>query len=152
MFRGQVELEQHKMSRKKHSQLSSRKARSALTNGRHLLQDVDARSVWMRRYRDLLALHISDLGGEDLVTDPENRLIRRAAMLTLQCEMMDRKFALRDGEASQSDLEVYQRLTNTLRRTLESLGLSRRSRDVTPTLAQYLAAKTSAGVSGEEAQ
>jgi len=129
------------MSARKQSQLSLRKTRSAITNGKHLLADVDARSAWMRRLRDLITAHTADLGGEDLCSEAEQRLIRRAAMLTIQTEMMDQKFALNDGEASQTDLETYQRLVNTLRRTLESLGLSRRSKDVTPSLEQYLQAK-----------
>lgn len=119
------------MADRKRSQLSLRKTRSAITNGRHLLHEVDARSAWMRRLRDLITAHTTDLGGEDFVSEAEQRLIRRAAMLTIQCEMYDAKFASNEGEASQTDLETYQRITNTLRRTLESLGLSRRARDVT---------------------
>jgi hypothetical protein len=36
-------------------------------------------------------------------------------------------------------LERYQRAVNTLRRVLETLGLQRRPRDITPSLPQYLA-------------
>jgi hypothetical protein len=39
-------------------------ARSRVTNGRELLPGVDGRSLWVRRFRDVLALHVSDLGGE----------------------------------------------------------------------------------------
>jgi hypothetical protein len=39
-------------------------ARSRLTNGKELLPGVDGRSLWARRFRDVLALHLSDLGGE----------------------------------------------------------------------------------------
>jgi hypothetical protein len=130
---------------RKRSELSLAKTRSAITNGKHLLRAVDARSAYMRRLRDLVDAHTSDLGGADLVSESEQRLVRRAALLTIQCEMYDKKFALNDGEASPTDIEIYQRLTNTLRRTLESLGLSRRSRDVTPTLDEYLEAKARAG-------
>jgi hypothetical protein len=129
------------MAGRKQPELSLNKTRSAITNGRHLLPEIDARSSWMRRLRDLIAEHTSDLGGDDLVSEAERRLIRRAAMLNIQCEMLDAKFASEGGQASQADLEVYQRVTNTLRRCLESLGLSRRSRDVTPTLQEYLQAK-----------
>jgi len=136
------------MANRRQSQLSLSKTRSAVTNGRCLLPEVDARSAWMRRLRDLIAEHTSDLGGDDLVSEAERRLIRRAAMLTLQTEMMDAKFATNDGGASHKDIEVYQRVTNTLRRTLESLGLARRSRDATPTLQQYLNAKANAAAGG----
>ncbi len=86
----------------------------------------------MRRLRDLINQHTADLGGEDFVSESEKRLVRRAAMLTIQLEMMDSKFALNDGEASRVDLETYQRCSNSLRRLLKSLGLQRRQRDVTP--------------------
>jgi hypothetical protein len=60
-------------------------------------------------------------------------------MLTLQLELMEQRFAVNEnGEASAKQLETYQRVTNTLRRTLESLGLQRRQHDVTPTLSAYL--------------
>ena len=93
----------------------------------------------MRRYRDLIQLHESDLGGEDLISESERRLVRRAAMLTLQCELLDHKFALSEGEASVIDLDRYQRASNSLRRLLESLGLQRRQRDVTPSVEDYVA-------------
>jgi hypothetical protein len=85
-----------------------------------------------------MAAHTSDLGGEEALSEAERVLIRRASMLSLQTELMEQRFALNDcGEASAKQIEVYQRTTNTLRRTLESLGLRRRPRDVT-TLGQVL--------------
>lgn len=36
--------------------------RSAVTNGRETFVEGDSRTLWGRRYRDLLALHASDLG------------------------------------------------------------------------------------------
>jgi len=137
------------MAGRSKSELSLTKTRSAITNGKHLLADVDARSSWMRRLRDLISAHTIDLGGEDSVSEAEQRLVRRAAMLTLQLELLDARFASNDGQASQADLECYQRCVNTLRRCLESLGLSRRSKDVTPTLAQYLHARANAGAASE---
>jgi hypothetical protein len=129
------------MTRRKRPDLTLGKVRSAITNGSHLLWDVDARSAWMRRYRDLILAHESDLGGADYVSEAERRLIKRAAMIELQCELLDAKFANNGGEASAFDLERYQRSSNTLRRLLETLskGLERRAKDMTPTLDQYLA-------------
>ena len=129
---------------RKQKQLSLHKARSAITNGRHLLPEVDGRSAWMRRYRDLIDAHEVDLGGEDLISESERRLIRRSAMLTVQLEMMDARFAQSESEASRIDLDAYQRASNSLRRLLQTLGLNRRQRDCTPTLAEYLAAKEGA--------
>ena len=60
-------------------------------------------------------------------------------MLSLQSELMDSRFAQAETSATPFDLDVYQRLTNTLRRTLEALGLQRRTKDVTPSVADYVA-------------
>ena len=43
--------------------------------------------------------------------------------------MLERRFALA-GEACSTDLEVYQRCANSLRRLLEAVGLQRRQRVV----------------------
>src|ERR1700688_1884129 len=74
--------------------------RSAITNGRHLFVDVDGRSAWHRRYRDLLNLHLSDLGGEHHVSEADRSLVRRAVTLTTQLEVLETKFAANDGEAT----------------------------------------------------
>jgi hypothetical protein len=41
----------------------------------------------------LISAHTSDLGGQDMISTPEIILIRRAAMLTLQLEMMESRWA-----------------------------------------------------------
>jgi hypothetical protein len=121
-------------------EITLRKLRSSISNGSSLLADVDHRSAWMRRLRDLIGDHVGDLGGEAALSTAELALVRRAAMLTLQLELMESRWCENDGgEASPRALETYQRATGALRRTLESLGLQRRSRDVTPTLEQYAA-------------
>jgi hypothetical protein len=51
---------------------------------------------------------------------------------------MEQKFATQ-GESEGGQLDQYQRVSNTLRRLLESLGLERRQRDVTPTVTEYVA-------------
>jgi hypothetical protein len=38
--------------------------RTRITNGKELLPGIDGRSLWARRFRDVLALHLSDLGGQ----------------------------------------------------------------------------------------
>jgi hypothetical protein len=112
--------------------------RSAVSNGSRLLPDLDHRSGWARRLRDLISDHVSDLGGEDQVSSAEAVLVRRAAMLTLQLELMEQRWAANnDGEAGPKSLMMYQRGVNTLRRTLETLGLSRRARDITPDPLSY---------------
>src|SRR6266540_3236166 len=113
------------------------KARSRLSNGHALPRSVDLRTQWARRFRDLLFLHINDLGGPDVASEGEKAIIRRAATLIVELEIMEERFAL-NGGASLDALEVYQRCTNTMKRLLEAVGLERRAKDVTPTLDQYL--------------
>lgn len=121
--------------------LSKKKARSRVTNGRSLLpRGVDGRSLWYRRFKDLNVLHLSDLGGEDHVSEAERAIVRRAATIIVALEQLEFKFA-QEGEATPQQLELYQRLSNTMRRLLESVGLQRRSRDVTPDLRDYIARK-----------
>ena len=113
--------------------------RSAISNGSSLfLANIDERSVWARRLRDLIADHVSDLGGQDVVSSSEMVLVRRASMICLQLEMMESHWADNDGEASPQALQNYQRCVNTLRRTLEALGLKRRMKLVGPSLGEIL--------------
>src|SRR5262245_4753672 len=113
--------------------------RSRITNGSALLPGVDGRNAWVRRAKDLLALHFSDLGGEDNVSEAERALVRRAVTLIIELERREMMFA-QAGAADDEALAIYQTTVNTLRRTLESLGLQRRPRDVSPTLGQILRA------------
>ena len=122
------------------------RVRSRVTNGKLYLTLRSNGSPSARRLRDLLAAIAADLGGVDNLTTAELVLIRRAAHLALQLELIEERWACRPaGEASTASLFKYQRVTNTLRRVLETLGLQRRSRDVTPPrLAEYLEQRTAA--------
>jgi hypothetical protein len=111
--------------------------KSRITNGSALLPGVDGRSPWVRRCKDVIASHLSDLGGVDNCSAAERSIIRRAAVLTTELERMESKFALA-GEASADDLDAYQRCANSLRRLLEAVGLQRRARDVGPSLGDIL--------------
>lgn len=107
--------------------------RSALTNGSALLPGLDHRGAWARRLRDLVNSHCADLGGQDALSSAEQALVRRAAMLCLQLELMESQFARNeDGQASSKQLDSYGRTVGNLRRVLETLGLGRRAKDVTP--------------------
>lgn len=112
-------------------------ARSRVTNGNAVLPNVDGRSTWVRRMRDVMTLHIADLGGEDAVSEAERSIVRRVAVLTTELERMEVQFATA-GEASADALDLYQRTAGNLRRLLEAVGLRRRPRDVTPDLRDYL--------------
>jgi hypothetical protein len=100
---------------------------SAVTSGRKLFVDGDPNSAWSRRYRDLIAGHISDLGGADLLSDAQISLCRKAATIECQLELWEGAFS-RGEEPVHFD--VYTRSASHLRRILESLGLKRVPRDV----------------------
>ncbi len=112
--------------------------RSRVGNGHKLIAGCDGRSVWARRLKDLLDEAISDKGGFDNTSAAERHIIRRACVLILELERLERKFA-EAGEASADDLDLYARVSANLRRLLESVGLQRRARDVTPDPLEYAA-------------
>ena len=92
--------------------------RSAVTNGRKLFVEGDSNSAWSRRYRDLIAAFVSDLGGRDALSEAKLALIRRSAALALELEQME-------GRLSQGDeinLDSYGRAASHLRRLLETAG------------------------------
>jgi hypothetical protein len=113
-------------------------ARSRVTNGA-LLPHADGRSTWCRRCTDLIEAHISDLGGDDAISEAERSIIRRAAVIATELERMEETFALA-GQATASELDAYQRAAGSLRRLLESIGLQRRAVAM-PSLSDYLASK-----------
>jgi hypothetical protein len=77
------------------------------------------------------------LGGIDNASAAERSLIRRASVMTVELERFEKKFALA-GEASEADLDLYQRTAGNLRRLLEAVGLQRRPRDVSLSLRDRL--------------
>jgi hypothetical protein len=60
----------------------------------------------------------------------EQAIMRRAAVLTVELERLERRFALA-GEGDPETLELYGRVAGNMRRMLEAVGLGRRSRTVT---------------------
>ena len=111
--------------------------RSRITNGTAFLSNIDGRSPWVRRAKDLIREHLSDLGGPNNVSAAERSITRRVAGLSVELENLEARFATA-GSASAEDLDLYQRVANSLRRLLEAVGLQRRPRDVTPSVADYL--------------
>jgi hypothetical protein len=111
--------------------------RSAITNGTTLLPGIDGRSPWVRRCKDLIEIHLADLGGIDNASAAVRSLVRRACVLTVELESLELKFA-KAGQANADDLDLYQRTAGNLRRLLEVVGLKRVPRDVTPSVQDYL--------------
>jgi hypothetical protein len=82
-------------------------------------------------------LHVADAGGRDYMTEAMLSLCRRAATLEIQLEQLECCMSQGDDV----DIEIYGRIASHLRRILETLGVERKSKDVTPNLRSYLAAK-----------
>jgi hypothetical protein len=112
----------------------AKRPRSAVTSGRQLFIDGDPRSAWSRRFHDLVLGHVSDLGGADLLSEAQFSLIRRAAAIECELERLDARLSV--GELV--DMDSYGRCASHLRRLFETLGVERKSRDVTPTLSDLL--------------
>ena len=115
--------------------------RSRVTNGSQLLPTVDGRSIWARRMRDLMGLHLDDLGGAENTSEAERSIVRRVAVIETELEYQEAQFAeLRQAgkDPSEKMLDLYSRLAGNLRRLLESIGLKRRARDITPNVAEWI--------------
>jgi hypothetical protein len=111
--------------------------RSKAANGK-LLPMTDGRSATARRFKDLVEDIAADLGGKALLSEGQKQLIRRAAMLSAECE---RQEALAARGEAEFDVELYGMICDRLGRLFGRLGLERVSRDVTPDLRSYLAGK-----------
>jgi hypothetical protein len=120
------------------------KGRSRVTNGSKLLPLADGRSVTARRFRDLYEEIGNDLGRLDKLSEGQKQLIKRAAMLSAECERMEA--ASVRGEPF--SIDGYGMIVDRLGRLFQRIDLERRSRDITPTLQSYLEAKTK-GAAGD---
>jgi hypothetical protein len=112
------------------------RGRSAVTNGKRLHVVAPGDGKWARRFADILAEIISDLGGADLLSEGQRQIARRCATIAIACERME-------GEAAAGnpiDLDIYGTLTDRLGRAFHRLGLKRQPRDVGLTLGDLLRA------------
>jgi hypothetical protein len=76
----------------------------------------------------------NDLGGAETLSAGQQQLIKRCAMISVACELMEK-----DAIAGQPlNAIAYGTLTGHLARTLSLLGLKREAIDVTPALHEYL--------------
>jgi hypothetical protein len=112
--------------------------RSAVTNRKRLFVEGDGRSPWARRWRDLVELHAGDLGGIDVLSEAQFSLIKRAATIEVELELSEGRMSM----GQEVDLDIFTRSASHLRRIFETLGIERRPKDATPSLAQYLSART----------
>jgi hypothetical protein len=104
--------------------------RSRVTNGSAQIIEGDENSPWARRRYDLVALHVSDLGGADGLSEAQLSLIRRISTLECELERLDGKLSL----GQEINLAEYTTTANALRRLIETMGLKRVARDITQSL------------------
>jgi hypothetical protein len=116
------------------------KGRSRITNGRSFVPGIDGRSTWMRRARDVNAQLICDRGGMDVASEAEKLIIRRASVIEAELLRYEKDFA-EAGQADANQFDLYLRAAGHQRRLLETVGLERKARDITPDLQSYFAAR-----------
>jgi hypothetical protein len=121
---------------------------SAVTSGRKLFVDGDPHSPWSDRFRDLVAGHVSDLGGADVLSAAQVSLVRRASAIECECESMEGRLS----KGLPVDLDIFTRSASHLRRILETLGLERKPRDVSDDLYSYMREKAAQKAAGESVQ
>ena len=119
------------MPRRPKVPLTKKKLRSSISNGKYILsREIDQRGPLVRRLRDLVADHASDLGGFDHLSHTERMLINRTAMLTLLAEVQETSFVRQKLKCPPTELDAYLHVVGNLTRLAKVLGLRRRQRDV----------------------
>jgi hypothetical protein len=98
------------------------------------LADLDRRTSAFRQTEALISALESDLGGADALTTGERQLVQRAAVLGAVLEDMETRWI----GGMPMDASAFCTVVNAQRRVLETIGLKRRQRDVTPNLSDYI--------------
>jgi hypothetical protein len=96
---------------------------------------IDGRTREAKLYGMTVADIASDLGGTDELSRAELELIRRAAGLSVLAALAESRLLSGDN----IDISELVSVGNAQRRILATLGLQRRQKDVTPSLAEALA-------------
>jgi hypothetical protein len=116
-------------------------ARSAVSNGKVLVEGVDGRSTGARRLRDLIADLTADIGGE--MGEAERLQIRTVAGLIVHAEFLTADML----NGKPTDSEELTRVSNAAARLLEALKRARPS-PLHPALAEYMRARREARAGG----
>jgi hypothetical protein len=101
-------------------------------NGSTVLAGVDGRTTIARRFREISWALENDIGGDP--SEAQKALIARASAIICWCEERETEFAI----GAEFDIGSYGSATNAMRRLLSDLGIERVSKDVTPTLAEFV--------------
>jgi hypothetical protein len=110
--------------------------RTRLTNGGDVLPNIDQRTAVARRYRDIISNLLSDQGGMEACAEVRLQLIRRFA----ECCVLAEQMAARYAEGEQINVAEHAQLTSSMVRVAQRIGINRRSKNVTPTVKDYLEA------------
>jgi len=98
------------------------------------LGDLDKRTAAAKRARDLIKKVINDLGGQEQLATGECQIVQRAVLLGVMAEDIETRWLA--GE--DADPGLLATIANAQRRLLEAVGLQRRAKDVTPSVAAYI--------------
>jgi len=131
-----------KSPRSRPSQNLKSHGRSRLTNKKDLLPGVDGRTVIYRRFRDIASQVALDQGGLDQLSEARLQLVRRFAAAAVLAEQLEA--ALANGE--EINVERHALLCSTLTRLAQRIGIDRRAKNITPTVADYVASIPSEAV------
>jgi hypothetical protein len=112
----------------------------AKVRGLKTLESLDQRTNTYKRALQLVADFENDLGGADNISSMQRQLVVHSAVVGALLE--DDAATVLGGQPI--DRMLYYAGINNQRRNLEALGLERRSRDVTPTLSDYLEQRSAA--------
>lgn len=117
--------------------VTAKSARSRVSNGADMfIAQADGRSREARRFRDVFADMLVHLGGDN-TSEPRRHLAKRATALIVWCETVEARLAA--GE--ELDVAPYTTAINSLRRLLSDLGLDPTARDITPSIADFIAGR-----------
>lgn len=107
----------------------------------HRFLKLDGRTKEAQLIATARAELVAHVGGSP--SSVEQRIIDRAAVLTVHLELLDAK-AFEVGGMSERDSRMYLAWSNTLTRTLRTLGLKGSKADRAPSLADYVADRRAA--------
>ena len=107
---------------------------SRVTNGSTVLDGIDLRTPLGRRYRDIFHAILADQAGASECSESKQQLIRRFAAASCLAEQLESRLV--NGE--QIDITEHAALSSTLVRLAARIGIDRRPRDITPSVADYI--------------
>jgi hypothetical protein len=123
----------------------SPKMRSALTNGSRTLPG-DCRTALARRYYDVCAAIVADQGGAEALSEARLQLVRRFAGAAVLSETMEAAVA----EGKVINLAEYAALISSMCRVGTRIGIDRKMKNITPSLAEYMNMKASEPAEADE--